>query len=188
MNRDTADVAPRFRISDKTTVWAGRLLRVQVVQVETPEGARLEREVVHHPGAVAAVPLHDDDTVTLVRQYRAALDVDMWEIPAGLRDVDGEPPEVTAERELAEEAGLSATELRHLATFHNSPGATDEAVEVYLATGLSSVPDDRQSIEEQHMTVERIPLTDAILMLEDGRISDAKTVIGLLLTLRDIER
>lgn len=188
MSRDAANVAPRFRVRDKTTAWAGRLFAVHVARVETPEGALLEREILHHPGAVAAVPLHDDATVTLVRQYRAALDADLWEIPAGLRDVDGEPAEVTAERELAEEAGLAAGELRHLITFYNSPGATDEAVEIYLATELSSVPVNRQSIEEQHMTVERIPLNEAILMLEDGRISDAKTVIGLLLTRREIQR
>ena len=100
-------------------------------------------------------------------------------MPAGLRDVDGEPPEVTARRELVEEAGLQAERVEHLVTFHNSPGFTDEAVVLYVATGLSPVPDDRQGIEEQHMAVERVPLGTALAMVDDGRITDAKTVIGL---------
>lgn len=187
LSGDITGISPQFRVRDETTIWRGRLLRVGVAHIETPEGARLEREVVRHPGAVAVLPLHDDMSVTLVRQYRAALDATMWEIPAGLRDVDAEPRQLTAERELAEEVGLAADRLRHLLTFHNSPGATDEAVDVYLATGLSSVPDDRQSIEEQHMTVERIPLSEAMRMVDDGRITDAKTLIALLLAARDIE-
>lgn len=172
-------IAP-FRVRDEETMWSGRVIRVAVVQVEGPEGERHTRDVVHHPGAVAAVPLHSDGTVTLVHQYRAALDMGMWEIPAGLRDVDGEPLEETARRELAEEVGLAAGKLEHLATFHNSPGCSDEAVEIFLATDLSSVPDDRQGAEEQHMLVERLPLAEALAMVSQGRITDAKTIIGLL--------
>ena len=100
-------------------------------------------------------------------------------MPAGLRDVEGEPTDETARRELAEEAGLRAAELDHLLTFHNSPGFSDETVVVYLATGLTEVADDRQSIEEQHMLVERVPLDRALAMVDDGRITDAKTVIAL---------
>lgn len=126
------------------------------------------------------VPLHSDGTVTLVHQYRVALNRGMWEIPAGLRDVDGEPPLATARRELAEEVGLAADELTPLMRFHNSPGFCDEAVEIFLATGLSAVPDDRQGPEEQHMTVERLALAEAVAMVSEGLITDAKTVIGLL--------
>jgi 8-oxo-dGDP phosphatase len=173
-----------FRMAGEQTVWEGKRVRVATIELEGPDDERLEREVVHHPGAVAVVPLHDDDTVTLVRQYRVALDQVMWEIPAGLRDVDDEPTESTAHRELAEEVGLAAAELQHLATFHNSPGFSDESVVVYLGTGLSAVPDDRQGLEEQHMAVERVPFDDAVAMVHDGRITDAKTVIGLLLSAR----
>jgi ADP-ribose pyrophosphatase len=133
---------------------------------------------------VGVVPVHEDGSVTLVRQYRVALDDDLWEVPAGLRDVHGESTATTAQRELAEEAGLRADRLDHLVTFHNSPGFTDEAVVVYEATGLSEVPDDRQGIEEQHMLVERIPLAEALVMVDDGRITDAKTVIALLAVAR----
>lgn len=175
-----ADAGRRFRHVGERRAWTGRRLSVSVVDVEAPDGSRHPREVVRHPGAVAVAPLHDDGTVTLVRQYRAALDQDLWEIPAGLRDVDGEPTEETARRELAEEAGLRADRLEPLVTFHNSAGFSDEAVVIYLATGLSDVPDDRQGVEEQHMLVERKPLTEALAMVDDGRITDAKTVIAVL--------
>lgn len=175
-----ADPIAPFRVRDEQTMWSGRLIRAAVVQVEGPDGEHHSRNIVHHPGAVAVVPLHEDGTVTMVHQYRAALDTGIWEIPAGLRDVDGEPPEETARRELAEEVGLAAGRLEHLVRFHNSPGFSDEAVEIFLATGLSAVPDDRQGAEEQHMVVTRFGLAEAREMVSQGRITDAKTIIGLL--------
>lgn len=174
------DSGPPFRVASEQPVWQGRRITVAVAEVAGPDDARFDREIVHHPGAVGVLPLHDDGSVTLVRQYRAALDRELWEIPAGLRDVDGEPPAETARRELVEEAGLAASHVEHLVTFHNSPGFCDEAVLVYLATGLRTVPDNRQGIEERHMTLARIPLDEAVAMVRDGRITDAKTVIGLL--------
>ena len=181
-------VSSGFRLRSQTTVWTGQLFRVTVAEVEAPDGDMLQRDIVRHPGAVGVVPLHDDATVTLVNQYRAALDTTLWEIPAGLRDKDGEAAAVTARRELGEETGLAAAHLQHLITFHNSPGATDEAVDIFLATDLSPVPDDRQGIEEQHMTVQRLSLSEAIEQIGDGRITDAKTVIGLLLAQRALLR
>ena len=169
-----------FCIAAEHRAWSGKRIVVAVVEVEGPGGARHEREIVHHPGAVAMAPLHDDGTITLVRQYRAALDATVWEIPAGLRDVADEPTEETAQRELAEEVGLRADRLEHLVTFHNSPGFSDEVVVVYVATGLTEVPDDRQGAEEQHMVVARVPLAEALAMVDDGRITDAKSVIALL--------
>jgi ADP-ribose pyrophosphatase len=161
-------------------VWQGRRIGVGVVEVEGPDGDRFEREIVHHPGAVAMVPLHDDGTVTLVRQYRVAVGEALWEVPAGMRDVADEPTEETAQRELAEEVGLRAGRLEFVARFHNSVGFSDEAVVIYLATDLSEVPDDRQEAEEQHMRVERIPFDTALAMVDDRRITDAKSVIALL--------
>jgi ADP-ribose pyrophosphatase len=169
-----------FRRAGEHTVWSGRVVSAAVVSVEGPDGTH-EREIVHHPGAVAVVAWHGDGTITLVRQYRAALDAELWELPAGLRDVAGEPPDETARRELIEEAGLSPGTLEHLATFVNSPGFSDEAVVVYLATDLTEVPDDRQGAEEQHMVIERVAAADARAMVDDGRITDAKTVIGILM-------
>ena len=169
-----------FHVAGERSEWTGSRISVAVLDVEGPGGEHHVREMVHHPGAVGVVPLHDDGAITLVRQYRAALDADVWEIPAGLRDVAGEPTELTASRELVEEAGLQAGHLEHLVTFHNSPGFSDEAVVVYLATDLTEVPVDRQSPEEEHMTLTRISLAEGLAMVDDGRITDAKTVIGLL--------
>lgn len=162
----------------------GHRFTVARVHYGSPDGEEFSRDVIHHPGAVAVLPLHADGTVTLVRQFRAALEGDLLELPAGLRDVDGEPDVATAERELIEEAGLHAGAFEHLVTFHNSPGFSDEDVAVYLATDLSEVAHDRQGIEEVAMTVERVDLTDALAMVDDGRITDGKTIIGLALVAR----
>lgn len=144
-----------------------------------PDGVEFERDIVRHPGAVGVLPLHADGSVTLVRQYRAALDDDLWEVPAGIRDVDGEDDAATAARELREEVGLVAEQMVHLVTFHNSPGFCDESVAVYLATGLREVERAPEGVEEQMMVVERIPLQEALAMAADGRITDAKTMICL---------
>ena len=148
------------------------------------DGSEFERHIVHHPGAVAILPLHTDDTITMVRQFRAALDGDLLELPAGLRDVDGEDDATTAARELIEETGLAAGRLEPLVTFHNSPGYCDETVSVFLATELRAVDEDRQGIEEEAMVIERLPLAEVMAMADDGRITDAKTLIGLGALLR----
>ncbi len=173
-------LAVTFRRAGERTVWSGRVVSAAVLQVEGPDGVH-EREMVHHPGAVAVVPWHGDGTITLVRQYRAALDAELWELPAGLRDVADEPPDETARRELVEEAGLRPGTLEYLVTFQNSPGFSDETVVVYLATDLTEVAHDRQGAEEQEMAIERVPAADALAMVVDGRITDAKTAIAVLM-------
>jgi ADP-ribose pyrophosphatase len=151
------------------------------------DGGEFERTIVQHPGAVAVVPLHDDGTVSLVRQYRPALEAELLELPAGTRDVAGEDEAATAARELAEEAGLAAGRMEHLTTFFNAPGMSDEAISLFLARDLYEVPHDRQSVEEHAMTVERLPLAELLEMVADGRLTDAKTMIGLALTARRVE-
>lgn len=159
----------------------GHVIRLVRSHHRAPDGSAFEREVVRHPGAVSVVPLHDDGTVTLVRQYRAALDIDLLEIPAGKRDVAGEGPELTAARELEEEVGLSADRLVPLAEFVNSAGFSDEWSHIYLGVGLREATQDRQGLEEQHMTIERVALDDVPGLIAARRLIDAKTVIGLLL-------
>ena len=171
-------MAPFTKIAE-TQLHSGFRITLNEVRYRADDGSEFDREVVRHPGAVAVLPLHDDDTVTLVRQFRAALDADLLELPAGIRDVDGEADIAAARRELMEEAGLDADHLEHIVTFHNSPGFCDESVGVFLATGLRPVADDRQGIEEEHMVIERIALDEALAMVGDGRITDAKTIIGL---------
>lgn len=172
---------PPFRKLAESEVYRGRLISVATGTFESGEGERFEREIVHHPGAVVVVPVHDSGEVTLVRQFRAAVEDQLLEVPAGKRDVAGEPPETTATRELAEEVGLRPGRLELLARFYNSPGFSDEFSWCYLATDLEEVEVDLQGVEERHMTVERLALTGVFDLVADGRIVDAKTIIGLSL-------
>lgn len=179
--------APGFRHVADRVVYEGHTISVAVGTYQAPDGSTFERDVVHHPGAVSVVPLHDDGTVTLVRQYRSALDDDLLEIPAGRRDVDGEEPIVTAGRELAEEVGLRAGRLELLGEFVNSAGFSDEHSWVFLGRDLVEVPTDLQGLEEQHMTIERIALADVAGLIAEKRLLDAKSIIGLLLAQRRVE-
>jgi ADP-ribose diphosphatase len=172
---------PPFRKVDETEIYRGSLIQVGRARFEAPDGETFERDIVHHPGAVVVVPLTDADTVLMVRQFRAAVGGDLLEIPAGKRDVAGEPTEVTAARELAEEVGRRPGSLELLATFYNSPGFCDELSWLYLATDLEPVALDRQGAEEQHMTIEEVALSAVPALVADRRIVDAKSIIGLSL-------
>jgi 8-oxo-dGTP pyrophosphatase MutT (NUDIX family) len=175
-----------FRHLGDRVLYRGHTITVAVGSYEAPDGSTFERDVVRHPGAVSVVPLHEDGTVTLVRQYRSVLDDQLLEIPAGRRDVDGEPPEVTAARELAEEVGLRAGRIELLGEFVNSAGFSDEHSWVFLGCDLTEVPTDLQGLEEQHMEVQRVALADVPAMIADRRLLDAKSIIGLLLALRRV--
>jgi 8-oxo-dGTP pyrophosphatase MutT (NUDIX family) len=170
-----------FRKVGEQELFRGSLIQVANATFEDPEGRRFERDVVHHPGAVVVVPLTSSGTVVMVRQFRAAIEQELLELPAGKRDVDGEGPEATAARELAEEVGKEAANLDLLARFYNSPGFTDELSWLYLATDLRDVPHDRQGFEEQLMSVEEVPLDSAPGLIRSGKIMDAKSIIGLTL-------
>lgn len=173
-----------FRALDEDEIYKGYVIRVAKGRFEAPDGTTFERDVVHHPGAVAVVPIIDGDIV-LVRQYRSALDRSMLEIPAGLRDVAGEPLIDTARRELIEEVGFEAGSLALLTSVHNSVGFCDELIHIYLGTDL--IEAKRQftdSPEEHDMEILRVPLDEAEQMITSGEITDAKTVIGILATLR----
>lgn len=170
-----------FRRIGEETVHDGHIIRVVVGTYEGPDGDTFSRDVIRHPGAVAVLPLHDDGTVTLVRQYRAPIESLLLEIPAGVRDVVGEPTETTAARELAEEVGLEADTYQHLIAFHNAPGMSDEVVDVYVATGLREIASAAQGPEEEAMSIERHQLDDLVEMIADGQVTDAKTVIAVAL-------
>ena len=172
-----------FRVLDRETVFEGPIISLYRDRVTMPDGGDSVRDVVRHPGAVAVVALDDRERVVLVRQYRHPFGTHLWELPAGLRDADGEPPLVTARRELAEEAQLSAARWSLLATSYSSPGFCDEQVLIYLAEGLTEVerPDGfLVEHEEADMTVERVPLADAVQQVFDGAIRNSSAVIGLL--------
>lgn len=169
-----------FRKLDEREVWSGAVVSVAEGTFVSPRGVTFRRDLVHHPGAVSVVPVDGEEAV-LVRQYRAAVDREVLEIPAGKRDVAGEPPEVTAQRELIEEVGLRAGRMEKLAEFYNSIGFSDELSHVYLGTDLALASQDRQGEEEQHLTIERIRLDDVPGLIAGRELVDAKTVIGLLL-------
>lgn len=145
-----------------------------------PHGVEVDLEILRHPGAAAVVPLHDDGTVTLIRQYRHAAGGMIWEIPAGKLEA-GEAPEACAARELAEEAGLTGT-LRHLSTIHTTPAFTDEVIHLYVATALSPVA--MHLDHDEYLAPSRVAFEEAIAMVQRGDITDAKTICGLMLARR----
>jgi ADP-ribose pyrophosphatase len=152
-----------------------------------PGGGDSVREVVHHPGAVAVVALDSQERVVLLRQYRHPVGTHLWELPAGLRDADGEPPLETARRELAEEAQLAAARWSLLVSLYNSPGFSDELVHVYLAEELSDVERPEGFVvehEEADMTVDRVPLDEAVQRVFDGDIRNTSAVAGILAAAR----
>ncbi len=171
-----------FHQVGEEAIWAGHVISLAVGSFVDPDGAPFERELVRHPGSVSVVPLLDDgDTVVLVRQYRAAIDRTLLEIPAGKLDVAGEAPEAAAARELEEEIGWTAGRLVLLAAYYNTPGFSDEHSRTYLALDLTQGTVAAHGIEERHMTVEHVRLSDIARLVADGTICDGKTIIGLTL-------
>nr|WP_210737329.1 NUDIX hydrolase [Cellulomonas hominis] len=145
--------------------------------------AQVVREFVDHPGAVAVIALDAEDRVLLLKQYRHPVRSELWEPPAGLRDVDGEPPHVTAARELAEEADLRAATWHLLTEFATSPGGSTERIGVYLARDLSEVPEaERFAREEEEAEMEPLwlPLDEAVGAVLAGRLHSPSAVVGVL--------
>jgi ADP-ribose pyrophosphatase len=152
-------------------------------RVDLGEAGEVTREFVHHPGAVSVVALDDQGRLALIEQYRHPVRAFTWEIPAGLLDVDGEAPWVAAARELHEEADLAAAQWHVLVDYFSSPGGMDEALRVYLARGLSHVPEgDRHEREgeELGMPVRWVDLDQAQEAVLTGRIHNPSAVVGIL--------
>lgn len=179
-----------FRHLGDRQVHQGHVWRVVVADFEAPDGSTFERDIVRSPGAVAAVPLVFDAegnaSIVLLRQYRPPYERDLIEVPAGMRDVDGEPPVETARRELIEEVGIVPTTLELLTELLPSPGLTDSVTTIYLASGCESGERSLHGPEEEWSEVLHVPLDEAVAMVERGEIADAKTVAGILLTDRRV--
>ncbi len=157
-------------------IYKGRIVELNVETVTLPNGATAELEVIHHPGAAAVVPLKDDGTVVLIRQYRHAIGGYIYEIPAGkLRP--GEDPRDCAARELEEEIGYRASSLELLISFFTTPGFTDEVIHMYIGTGLT--PGTQNLGDDEVLELLEIPLEKTIALIRDGTIRDAKTIVGL---------
>lgn len=163
------------RLSSRT-IYAGRVVTLNLETVTLPNGATVELEVIHHPGAAAAVPVRDDGAVLLIRQYRHAAGGYIYEIPAGKLN-PGEDPKDCAARELEEETGLRAASLEHLVSFFTTPGFTDEVIHIYQASGFTA---GRQKLDEDEvLEVVAFPLEEALAKIQEGTIRDGKTIVGL---------
>ena len=167
-----------FRIVERRHRADLDFLFAEDLEIKGPDGATHHRIVVRHPGA-SAVVLVDGDDVIMVRQYRAAVDREMLEIPAGKLDA-GEDPESAAVREAVEETGHKPTVVQHLTSMHTGPGFTDEVVHIYLGTNLEREPNDPHGPEERAAEILRVALADVSDLIDQGSITDAKTIAGLL--------
>ncbi len=177
-----------FRFLGETVRFRGWRIALTEARFAAPDGTEFTRDVVRHPGAVAVVAVTDGGEVLLVRQYRGPVDRELLEIPAGTRDVDGEEPQETARRELLEEVGVHAREIRLLATMLNSPGFCDEETFLFLATGLEPGTPQRDGVEEEHMEVVTVPLAEVDARVAGGELVDGQTILGLLLARHALAR
>ena len=177
-----ADEPVDLPTGEQRTAFAGLVWDVRSEEVHLPHGETVTRNVVIHPGATGIIALDDQDRVLLIKQYRHPVGMYLWEPPAGLLDVDGEPPLAAAQRELAEEAGLTAGQWWVLADWFNSPGGSSESFRCYLARNIAPLPGGRPagSGEEYDMPAQWVPLDDAVAAVLDGRMQGPVAVGGIL--------
>lgn len=160
----------------KKNIYKGRVVNLNVETVTLPNGATVDLEIIHHPGAAAVVPMKDQDTVVLIRQYRHAAGGFILEIPAGKLN-PGEDPLDCASRELEEEIGYRASAFELLTSFLTTPGFTDEVIHIYRGTGLIK---GRQNLgHDEVLEVVEMPLAEAVQAIHKGTIRDGKTIVGL---------
>jgi len=179
-----ADAISHRTMLSSTTVYQGRIWDVVSDTFSlTPGSKPLTRDYIAHPGAVAIVVLNDANQVLLLRQYRHPVKMELWEIPAGLLDVEGEDFVIGAARELAEEADLIAAQWHVLTDFFNSPGSSSEAIRIYLARQISAVPEADRHVrtdEEAEIELRWVDLDEAATAVLEGRIHNPSAVVGIL--------
>jgi ADP-ribose pyrophosphatase len=176
-----------YEVRDRVQRFVSPVFTLYTDQVVMPGGRVAARDYLAHIGAVGVVAIDDSERVVLVRQYRHPVGWMLWELPAGLIDVAGEPLEQAAARELAEEADLVPGRLELLVDMHPSPGCSSEVIRLFLARDLREVPvhelHERRD-EEAEMTVSRVPLDEAVAMALDGRITNGACLVGVLAAAR----
>jgi 8-oxo-dGTP pyrophosphatase MutT (NUDIX family) len=181
---NVTDVVEHWPVVSSAEPFRGRLVTVRTDKVRMPDNQLAEREVVTHPGAVAVLALDNADRVLMIRQYRHPVGRLLWEIPAGLRDVDGEPSWVTAPRELAEEAGYRARDWRVLTDYFSSPGYSTERLRIFLARDLELIPEAERDFvpeaEEASLLVGWLPLDEAIAKVFAGDLHNGVAAMGIL--------
>jgi 8-oxo-dGTP pyrophosphatase MutT (NUDIX family) len=169
-----------FETVNSETLYVGKIFALRVDDVRMPHGNVARREVIEHYGAVAVLAMNEDKHVVMVYQYRHPVGRRLWELPAGLLDLGGEPPHISAARELKEEAGLEAAQWRVLVDLVSAPGFSDESVRVYLATGLTDVGRPDAHDEEADLQVKWFSLDEARRMVLDGEIVNSIAIAGIL--------
>jgi ADP-ribose pyrophosphatase len=159
-------------------IFSGRVISLQVEEVELPNGKTSKREIIKHPGAVAVIALTDDEKIVMVEQYRKALERNIIEIPAGKLE-KGEEPKGCAIRELEEETGYECNKIEWLISFYTSPGFADELVHLYVATGLKKKLDAATLDEDEFVNVVEVSLDEAKELIKEQKIYDAKTAFAV---------
>jgi len=159
-------------------IFTGKVISLQVDEVELPNGKTSKREIIKHPGAVAIIALTDDKKVVMVEQYRKALERNLVEIPAGKLE-KGEEPEVCAVRELEEETGYECERIDWLTSFYTSPGFADELVHLYVATGLNKKVNAAELDEDEFVNLIEVTLEEALELMKNQKIYDAKTAFAV---------
>ncbi|ADK28764.1 NUDIX domain-containing protein [Corynebacterium pseudotuberculosis] len=172
-------MAHHFTVTSSELLIDAPILAVRRDSVTMPNNSNAYREIVEHFGAVAVAAVQDEK-IAMIKQYRHSVGQHLWELPAGLLDIADESPLRAAQRELEEEAGLAAANWEILVDLVTSPGFCDEAVRVYLAHGLSHVEQPEAQDEEADMTLEWIPLTEAVDMIFSGEIVNSIAISGIL--------
>jgi len=162
----------------KKHIYDGNIIKVERLTVTLPNGEESTRDIVLHPGASVIIPVNDDNEVYMVRQYRKPIEKVSLEIPAGKLD-PGEDPETCARRELKEETGLTAKNMKHVISIHSTPGFCNEVLHLFLATGL----EDGESCadEDEFISCEKIKIDKLVDMIFRHEITDAKSIIGILI-------
>jgi 8-oxo-dGDP phosphatase len=185
MKRGPAIEAVFEKIGERT-IYQGKVFNFLEDTWRSPDGDVFERQVIRNRGAVAVLPLHDDNTITLIHQFRPAFGAAIWEIPAGLLDKPGESRPDAAVRELREEVGLEAESMHQLLSMRPAPGLSDERTTLFLATGLRFVGLEADGPEERFLHIERLPIFEARTMIANDEIEDAKTVLAIMFALEQL--
>ncbi|MFJ8045642.1 NUDIX domain-containing protein [Kitasatospora sp. NPDC096147] len=179
---DIRDEAEEWAVRASSEPFRGKVTGVRTDEVLMPDGSYARRDYQTHPGSVAVLAVDERQRVLILRQYRHPVRQRLWELPAGLLDVPGENPLHAAQRELFEEAHCKAEEWKVLADFYTSPGGTDEALRLFLATGLSAAEGDRYAAhgEELEIEVQRVPLPELVRLVLAGELHNPTLTVGAL--------
>ncbi|MBL4954061.1 NUDIX hydrolase [Neobacillus sp. YIM B02564] len=159
-------------------IYSGKIITLELHEVELPNGKQSKREIVKHPGAVAIIALTEDNKMVMVEQYRKALERTIVEIPAGKLE-KGEEPASCARRELEEETGYVCESLELISSFYTSPGFSDEIIHVFLATGLTKKENAAAMDEDEFVNLEELTLKEALQYVKEQKIYDAKTIYAV---------